>query len=60
MATTRPETVFGDTAIAINPLDSRYTKYHGKYVINPLTNEKLPVILDENVDQKFHTGLFKR
>jgi valyl-tRNA synthetase len=56
VATTRPETMFGDTAVAINPKDEKYLKFHGKYVVNPLTNEKLPIILDETVDQTFQTG----
>ena len=56
MATTRPETMFGDTAVAINPKDEKYLKLHGKYVINPLTNEKIPIILDESVDPSFQTG----
>jgi valyl-tRNA synthetase len=48
--------MFGDTAIAINPKDERYSKFHGKFVINPLTGEKLPIILDESVDLSFQTG----
>jgi valyl-tRNA synthetase len=56
VATTRPETLFGDTAVAINPSDPKYKKLHGKFVVNPLTDEKLPIILDESVDSNFQTG----
>ncbi|CAF0980383.1 unnamed protein product [Brachionus calyciflorus] len=59
VATTRPETLFGDTALAVNPDDSRFYKYHGKSVRNPLTNEIIPIILDKNVDKNFHTGAVK-
>jgi len=56
VATTRPETIFGDMAIAVHPDDHRYTKFHGKKVRNPLTNEMIPIVLDSNVDMNFHTG----
>lgn len=57
VSTTRPETMFGDTAIAVNPLDKRYAKLRGKSAVNPLTQELIPIIVDDNVDPKFGTGL---
>ena len=59
VATVRPETIYGDTAICVNPKDKRYTKYIGLTVINPLTNTKIPVIADDYVDMKFGTGALK-
>ncbi len=59
VATTRPETLFGDTAIAINPNDKRYLKYHGKSVILPLLNKEIPIVLDEHADPDFGTGVVK-
>ena len=59
VATTRPETLFGDTAIAINPNDKRYLKYHGKSVILPLLNKEIPIVLDEHADPEFGTGVVK-
>lgn len=59
VATTRPETIFGDTAIAVNPADKRYQKYIGKMVVVPLTGREIPVIGDEYVDMKFGTGALK-
>ncbi len=59
IATTRPETMFGDTCVVFNPKDTRYTKYEGKYVINPANGEKLPMIADFYVDKDFGTGLMK-
>jgi valyl-tRNA synthetase len=59
IATTRPETMFGDTAVAVNPNDARYTKLVGQHVIIPLTDIKIPIIADEYVDMKFGTGALK-
>src|SRR5574344_53402 len=59
IATTRPETMFGDTCICVNPKDKRYTKYVGKKVINPANGEEIPVIADDYVDIKFGTGAMK-
>ncbi|MEG1141686.1 MAG: valine--tRNA ligase [Clostridia bacterium] len=59
IATTRPETIFGDTAICVNPKDTRYTKYINKKVIVPLTNRKVTVISDIYVDMEFGTGALK-
>ena len=59
VATTRPETLFGDTAVAINPEDERYKKYHGKYVILPIVGRKIPIILDEHADMTKGTGCVK-
>ena len=59
IATTRPETLFGDTAVAVNPNDKRYKKYIGKNVILPLVNKKIPVIADEHADPEFGTGVVK-
>ncbi len=59
IATTRPETMFGDTAVAVNPKDERYQKYVGKNVILPLVNRVIPVIADEHADPEFGTGVVK-
>lgn len=59
IATTRPETMFGDTAVAVNPTDARYKHLTGKKVKLPLTNREIPIIADEMVDPKFGTGLVK-
>jgi valyl-tRNA synthetase len=59
VATTRPETMLGDTALAVNPADKRYKKYVGKSVILPLLDREIPVIADEYVDMKFGTGVVK-
>ena len=59
VATTRPETMLGDTAVAINPHDERYTHLHGKTVTLPLMNREIPIILDEMADPKFGTGVVK-
>ena len=59
IATTRPETLFGDTAVAVNPKDKRYKKYVGKNVILPIVNKPIPVITDEHADPKFGTGVVK-
>ena len=59
VATTRPETMLGDSAVAVNPDDERYNKFHGKKVILPLVGRIIPVILDEYVDRQFGTGALK-
>ena len=59
IATTRPETMFGDTAIAVNPNDERYKKYIGKIIILPIMNREIPIIADDYVDQEFGTGAVK-
>ena len=59
VATTRPETMLGDTAVAINPTDERYKNLVGKKVVLPLVNRKIPIIADKAVDQKFGTGAVK-
>lgn len=59
VATTRPETMFGDTAVAINPNDERYSNLEEKRVVLPLTNRIIPVIKDEYVDIEFGTGALK-
>ena len=59
VATTRPETMLGDTAVAVNPKDKRYQKYIGRYLILPLINRPLKVIADEMVDMEFGTGAVK-
>ena len=59
IATTRPETLFGDTAVAVNPNDDRYKKYVGKNVILPLVNKLIPVIADEHADMEKGTGCVK-
>lgn len=59
VATTRPETMLGDTAVAVNPDDERYALFHGKTVTLPLTNREIPIITDNFVDIKFGTGAVK-
>jgi valyl-tRNA synthetase len=59
VATTRPETIFADVAVAVNPSDERYRKFHGKEVIVPMSGRKIPVILDDYVDVEFGTGALK-
>jgi valyl-tRNA synthetase len=59
VATTRPETMLGDEAVAINPGDTRYTNLHEKKVMLPLVNKEIPIIVDELVDPKFGTGCVK-
>lgn len=59
IATTRPETLLGDTAIAVNPTDERYTHLIGKNVILPLVNRLIPVIADDYVEKEFGTGALK-
>jgi len=59
VATTRPETYLGDTAVAVNPGDERYQKLIGKKVILPIINREIPVIADDAIDTAFGTGLVK-
>ena len=59
LATTRPETLLGDTAVAVNPDDERYKSYVGKTVILPLVNREIPIVADSYVDPEFGTGVVK-
>ncbi len=59
IATTRPETLFGDTAVAVNPDDERYADLVGKTLVLPLVGREIPVIADEYVDKEFGTGCVK-
>ncbi|MDW8304591.1 MAG: valine--tRNA ligase [Acidobacteriota bacterium] len=59
VATTRPETMLGDTAVAVNPNDERYKHLVGKVVVLPLTGREIPVVADEYVDPEFGTGAVK-
>ncbi len=59
IATTRPETMLGDTALAVNPEDERYTHLVGKKVILPIVNKEIPIVADPYVDKEFGTGVVK-
>ena len=59
LATTRPETMLGDTAVAVNPADDRYKDLVGKTVILPLVNKEIPIVADDYVDMEFGTGVVK-
>lgn len=59
VATTRPETMLGDTAVAVNPNDQRYKHLIGKTVVLPLVNREIPIIADDYVDMEFGTGVVK-
>ncbi len=59
LATTRPETMLGDTAIAVHPDDERYRHLHGKNVVLPLVNKEIPIVCDTYVDMAFGTGVVK-
>ena len=59
VATTRPETLFGDTAVAVNPEDERYKHLIGKNVILPIVNKPIPIVGDEHADMEFGTGVVK-
>ena len=59
VATTRPETLPGDTAVAVNPKDERYTHLHGAKVTLPLSNREIPVVVDDYVEREFGTGVVK-
>lgn len=57
VATTRIETMLGDTAVAVHPKDSRYMQYIGKYVQHPFCDRHIPILADEFVDMEFGTGI---
>ncbi len=59
LATTRPETMLGDTAVAINPNDPRYAHLHGCHVVLPLINKEIPIVCDEHADMEKGTGVVK-
>ena len=59
IATTRPETILGDTAVCVHPEDERFRNFHGNKVLVPLVNRPVPVIVDEYVDREFGTGALK-
>jgi len=59
VATTRPETMYGDVCVVVNPKDERFTKYVGKKVINPANGDELPIITDDYIDIEFGTGAMK-
>jgi valyl-tRNA synthetase len=59
VATTRPETLFGDTAVAVNPKDPRYQHLIGKHVILPIVNKPIPIVGDDHADMEFGTGVVK-
>lgn len=59
VATTRIETMLGDTAIAVHPNDQRYKHLHGKFVVHPFNDRRIPIIADEMVDIEFGTGAVK-
>ena len=59
LATTRPETMLGDTAVAVNPEDPRYKHLHGCHVVLPLLNKEIPIICDEHADMEKGTGVVK-
>ena len=59
VATTRPETLFGDTAVAVNPKDDRYKDLIGKNVVLPIVNKLIPIVGDEHADPEFGTGVVK-
>ena len=59
VATTRPETLLGDMALAVHPRDKRYKKLIGKSVILPIVNREIPIIGDDTIDMEFGTGVVK-
>lgn len=59
VATTRVETMLGDTAVAVHPTDERYNHLHGKYVQHPFCDRKLPIVVDDFVEKDFGTGVVK-
>lgn len=59
IATTRPETLLGDTAVAVNPNDDRYKNFIGEYIDHPITGREIPIIADDFVDQEFGSGCVK-
>ena len=56
VATTRVETMLGDTAVAVHPDDDRYKHLHGKYVAHPFCKRRMPIVTDDFVDMNFGTG----
>ena len=59
VATTRPETMLGDTGVAVHPDDERYKKYIGKKILLPIVNKEIPIFADSYVDKEFGTGVLK-
>jgi valyl-tRNA synthetase len=59
IATTRPETIMGDSAVCVHPKDERYTHLHGKKVIVPMVNREVPIVTDDYIDMEFGTGMLK-
>ena len=59
IATTRPETLMGDTGVAVNPTDSRYSRFIGKHCWRPFPRAKIPIVADEEIDTEFGTGVLK-
>ena len=59
VATTRPETILGDTAVAVHPEDERYQQFIGRMVVVPMLGREIPVIADEYVTREFGTGALK-
>lgn len=59
IATTRPETILGDTAVCVHPDDQRFKKFHGKKIIIPIVNREVPLIIDDYIDIEFGTGALK-
>jgi valyl-tRNA synthetase len=59
IATTRPETLMGDTGVAVNPADSRYSQFIGKHCWRPFPRAKIPIVADEAIDPEFGTGVLK-
>lgn len=59
VATTRPETMLGDTAVAVHPTDARFSRFIGKKILLPLVNREIPIVADEMVDPEFGTGCVK-
>lgn len=59
VATTRVETMLGDSAVAVHPKDTRYTHLHGKFVVHPFTERRLPIVCDDFVEMEFGTGAVK-
>ena len=57
VATTRIETMLGDTAVAVHPEDERYKKFHGKFVKHPFVERRLPIVCDDFVEMGFGTGI---
>lgn len=56
VATTRPETIFGDVALAVHPDDARFNQYIGQYALHPMRQTEIPIIGDTSVDRNFGTG----